>query len=572
MVERNDLNSQENGNSKPREVPSVSFSPQGSPWGSPPLKRTAAAAAVHPNESLKSTAGVTKGDEPKRDIGLRMLDLPYWYHKIELPGEITTPGWSPIDAAKYGIPNDLTGKRVLDIGAWDGYWTWEALKRGAKEVVAIDDFSDTLGKSDQPARTKWNTFDLCREAFGFTQCDVDPKDNQPLMYWHNDKNQWVRRIEMSVYDISEDTLGRFDVVFFFGTIYHLKHLMLALEKISAVCDGEIYIESAVLDDYSPYRGGMGKGYANNDMLAEFYPGDQFASNKGNWWVPTIQCLAAMVDAAGFKNISGWALTDTPAELSQCRGFVYGSKTGAQNSNVEKLTGLGAARPKSLSVAAVMSVPRLGFQDNSFCVIEGLVPLKIPIIKTSGAYWGQCLERGIQQRIDEGFDAVLTLDYDTIFTKEDVEALVRLMTEHPEADAIVAMQAGRGDMGALMTMKTRSGQVRSVISSEEFKPDVKKIATGHFGLTLLRTESLMRLPQPWFWAQPDGNNQWGPGKVDDDIYFWKQMEKHGMTVYTANRVVLGHLQLMVKWLGSDLESVFQTTSDFRDNGKPKNIWK
>ena len=521
--------------------------------------------------------GSAAGDEPKKDIGLRMLDIPHWYHKIELPGEIITPGWSPIDAAKYGVPDDLTGKRVLDIGAWDGYWTWEALKRGAKEVVAIDDFSDNCGHTDMPKRN-WSGFDLCREAFGFTKkvsVSADKKEidgvevEATFEYWQNESNQNVNRTEMSVYDI--ELLGRFDIVFFFGTIYHLKHPMLALELVSKICDGEIYIESAVLDDYSPYRGGMGKGYPGNDMVAEFYPDDQFASNAGNWWVPTIQCLAAMVDSAGFKNISGWGLTDKPAELSQCRGFVYGSKTGAKNANVEKLTGLGVDRPKALKVAAVMSVPRLGFQDNSFCVIEGLVPLKIPIIKTSGAYWGQCLERGIQQRIDEGFDAVLTLDYDTIFTKEDVETLMRLMAEHPEADAIVAMQAGRGDMGALMTLKTKSGQVRSVISSEEFTMDVKKIATGHFGLTLLRTESLMRLPQPWFWAQPDANNQWGPGKVDDDIYFWKQMEKHGMTVYTANRVVLGHLQLMVKWLGKDLESVFQTTSDFRDNGKPKNIW-
>jgi tRNA (mo5U34)-methyltransferase len=46
--------------------------------------------------------------------------------------------------------NNYAGKRVLDIGAWDGYWTFEALKRGAREVLAIDDFSDYMGKKDLP--------------------------------------------------------------------------------------------------------------------------------------------------------------------------------------------------------------------------------------------------------------------------------------------------------------------------------------------------------------------------------------------------------------------------------------
>ena len=69
------------------------------------------------------------------DIAARVAELPNWFHRIELPGGVVTPGWSPISAISYGIPADLTGKRVLDAGARDGYWTFEALKRGAREVV-----------------------------------------------------------------------------------------------------------------------------------------------------------------------------------------------------------------------------------------------------------------------------------------------------------------------------------------------------------------------------------------------------------------------------------------------------
>ena len=109
----------------------------------------------------------------------------YWYHRIELPGGVTTPGWAPIDTDIYGIPERLDGKRVLDVGAWDGYWTFEALKRGATEVVAIDDFSDHL--SNDIKRTAWDTFDLCRESFGFDEAIC-------------------KRIEMTVYDVTPEDL------------------------------------------------------------------------------------------------------------------------------------------------------------------------------------------------------------------------------------------------------------------------------------------------------------------------------------------------------------------------------
>lgn len=489
-----------------------------------------------------------------KTLSQKVLDVPYWYHRIELPDEIITPGWAPLCAERYGIPDDLTGKRVLDIGAWDGYWTFEALKRGAKEVVAIDDFSDIdLMFEKTITRRGWESFDICKEAFGYT-------------------DEQCKRIEMSASDVSEETLGRFDVVFFFGLIYHVKHPYNVLEKIANICDGEIYTESAILDDYSPYKNEVGKGYPNNDVVMEFYPGDQYGNNKNNWWVPTLQCLGSMVESVGFKNIHAWALTDKPKEVCECRGFVYGSKTGAENENITKLTSIGTAAQERLSVMAVMSVPRLGFQDNSFCVIEGVVPLGIPLQKVQGAFWGQCLERGIQSQIDAGADAILTIDYDTVFTAQDVATLVKLMNEHPEADAIVPLQVGRSGMQALLTMKTKTGQVREIIQREEFQPDLTRITTGHFGLTLIRTSSLMKLPHPWFRGTPAPDGQWGPGRIDDDIHFWKQMEQGGMNVYSANHIVLGHLELVATWPSVDLEPIYQPTVDYNKNGKPVNVWK
>ena len=240
------------------------------------------------------------------DIQTSIDAFPFWYHKIALPGGVTTPGWAPLNAETYRIPEDMTGMRVLDVGAWDGYWSFEALKRGAKEVVAIDDFSDYLGRLDVRDRAAWETFDLCRDALGHSE-DV------------------CKRIELSVYEATEERLGRFDAVFFFGTIYHLRYPLLSLDILSAICDKEIFIESAVLDDYSPYQGGIGRGYGGAQPVMEFYPNTELGGNSTNWWAPSLSCLGLMTMAAGFEDVNVWKLVDGPQELVHCRGFAHGRK-------------------------------------------------------------------------------------------------------------------------------------------------------------------------------------------------------------------------------------------------------
>lgn len=247
-----------------------------------------------------------------QNLAERIAKYPYWYHKIELPGGVTTPGWAPLDRQMYRIPADLSGQRVLDVGAWDGYWTFEALKRGARQAVAIDDFSDFLDNLKDSDRRAWETFDLCREALGYDE-------------------QRCQRREMTVYDVSPEKLGgTFDVVFFFGTLYHLRHPLVALDKLASVCapGGEIYVETAILDDFSPYRGGLGHGYPNQ-MVMEFYPDKQYGNNATNWWCPTLHCLGHMLRAAGFVDVEGWKLTNSPDHVARCRGFAKGRRSPPQ---------------------------------------------------------------------------------------------------------------------------------------------------------------------------------------------------------------------------------------------------
>lgn len=244
-------------------------------------------------------------DRMNTELKAKIDAVPFWYHKIALLGGFVTPGWAPLYPERYDIPQNLEGKRVLDVGAWDGYWTFEALKRGAAEVVAIDDFSDTLGKEGL-IHPKWHNFDLCAEALGYGA-------------------DRVTRREMSVYDVSPETLGTFDTVFFFGTLYHLRHPLLALDKLAGVCSGDIHVESAILDDFSPYRGGVGKGYPGNQMVMEFYPNNELGNNVTNWWAPTLQCLSQMVRAAGFRDTMAWKLEESPTSAPFCRGLVRGRR-------------------------------------------------------------------------------------------------------------------------------------------------------------------------------------------------------------------------------------------------------
>ena len=77
----------------------------------------------------------------------------------------------------------------------------------------------------------------------------------------------------------------------------------------------------------------------------------------------------------------------------------------------------------LRVEAAFSVPRLGFQDNFFCVMQSLLPLNIRPTKFTGAFWEQCLDRVLVEMIDRT-DWILTIDYDTVFEADTVQ---RLMT-------------------------------------------------------------------------------------------------------------------------------------------------
>lgn len=229
----------------------------------------------------------------------------------------------------------------------------------------------------------------------------------------------------------------------------------------------------------------------------------------------------------------------------------------------------------MKVSASMSVPRLGFMDNFGCALDSLVPLGIKLRRQGGAFWGQALTRCLEMILEhDNPDAILTLDYDTIFTKANVSTLIQLMMAHPEADAIVALQSSRHLPTALFTVLGDDGKALGQIPLEDLESDLKKIATAHFGLTLIRASKLRELPRPWFHSVPDSDGRWtDEKKIDEDVNFWRKWYLAGNTLFLANRVPIGHAELMVRWPGQDLQVIYQPMREFNETGKaPDGAWR
>lgn len=237
----------------------------------------------------------------KEELQAAVDAVPYWYHRIELPHGITTPGWAPLDAAAYRIPEDMSGALVLDVGAWDGYWSIEAARRGAERVLAIENFADTTGKlTNADRQPRWNNLLLCLNA-----CDI--------------RN--VEMMEADIEDVSKTDPPIVNVVFCFGVLYHLKNPLLALENMRRMLapGGTIHIETAILDGCQSAYGE--RGFDGDECCFEFYPGAEYGMNPSNWFVGTLRAWSAMVEAAGFSEIESWKLTDNPQSVSEARGFI-----------------------------------------------------------------------------------------------------------------------------------------------------------------------------------------------------------------------------------------------------------
>ena len=213
-----------------------------------------------------------------------------WWHTIDLGDGIITPGKddSPRKLERLRLPSSLKGKTVLDIGAWDGFFSFEAEKRGAERVLAVDSYAWD--------GSTWGTkrgFELARRVLGSK----------------------VEDREMDVLDLSPEAVGTFDVVFFLGVLYHMRHPLLALERISSITD-ELLVLETVADLLSVRRPAMA-----------IYPDGALYGDPSNWNGINPAALKAMLREVGFKRIETVQKPDTAIKRS-LRALYYRLRPGS----------------------------------------------------------------------------------------------------------------------------------------------------------------------------------------------------------------------------------------------------
>ena len=244
-------------------------------------------------------------------------------------------------------------------------------------------------------------------------------------------------------------------------------------------------------------------------------------------------LRQYLDNAGIVGVRRWESPNTDCAADPISLNLEGFKAGPREP--ESLT---------IKIKAVMSIPRIGWNDASQAIECMLRPFGINCVRFNGVFWGQCMQRAFQECLDDGVDWILTLDYETMPTAEHLNTLLHDMGTHPEIDALAALQMRRGQDFPLLT---RGGETVT-----EVKDEPLKVHTAHFGLTLIRTDALKTLPKPWFFAKPDAAGDWGDDRLDDDIWFWHQWRLAGKTIYVSPNARIGHLELMVSEFDEDMQ--------------------
>jgi len=203
-----------------------------------------------------------------------------WYHSMKLPDGRLIPGFQSLETlrnriAQFPVPADLRGKRALDIGAWDGWFTFELERRGA-QVMAVDS-------------TSFERFRVAHDLMA---------------------SQAEYRID-DVCRLSPAKIGYFDIVMFLGVLYHLKHPLLALERVCELSTDLACVESFVTDDGSD---------PTAKPLMEFYETTELCGQFDNWVGPNTACLLAMCRSAGFARVRLESVLDHRAHVTCYRSW------------------------------------------------------------------------------------------------------------------------------------------------------------------------------------------------------------------------------------------------------------
>lgn len=319
--------------------------------------------------------------------------------------------------------------------------------------------------------------------------------------------------------------------------------------------GEIYIS---VPDFAK---AVMMGQDGTDPKWPYYiMGGQTDENDFHKVIFTDADLRARMERVGLATIEPWHSSNTDTAAHPVSLNLKGRKPTVAAIDLREVWA--KTRP-------VFNMPRLGFADNFFTAARVFIPRGILFDKHTGVYWQECQERVMLDALIEGFEYIVTLDYDTVFDGETFDDLCRLMVEHPEADAIATLQMKRENDTPFVWDVDRDNLP---IFDFHLTGDLTRIKHAHFGLTMFRASALKDIPHPWFHSQPNIHGNWGDGRMDADIFFWEKFAAFDKKLFLAHKLSIGHAQLVFTWPKRGGGVHHQFTSDYFQNGKPKEfLW-
>jgi tRNA (mo5U34)-methyltransferase len=230
-----------------------------------------------------------------------------WFHRIDLGRGITTktassagePADHPLgtwEIVKRGLPEDLTGKSVLDVGCNAGFYSFEAKKRNALKVLGVDSSRLHVSQARFVSRVLGLEADFQRA---------------------------------SLYDLSPANIGQFDVTLALGLIYHCKHLIHGLERLFLMTRELLILESAILPPEltpEPIDIPLGDGHKELLPLAWVVNDPDAMEAAQNWFLPSPRCLQAMLRTVGFDSVEIISIENNRVVLTAGKRGPYLSST------------------------------------------------------------------------------------------------------------------------------------------------------------------------------------------------------------------------------------------------------
>jgi tRNA (mo5U34)-methyltransferase len=265
--------------------------------------------------------------DPAEVLRRRVEAIHPWFHSIALPGGIVTPGAGQPNLlsamADTYFAMGIAGLSVLDVGAWDGYFSFEAERRGGSEILAVDHYAWQPGGPGNRA-----AIDLCREALGSR----------------------IRVLDLELPDVTPSTVGTFDVVLFNGIIYHVTdpvhHLMHMAQVTRQMLTVETWIDNL---DYPR-------------AVMNFFPAEPMpAGAPQNGWGPNSLLMHALLKNLGFETILEWPTPGHDQQRSIFVAFKPGHCFGefvARHADKARPRFVGTARlPELLAKIAALTAQR-----------------------------------------------------------------------------------------------------------------------------------------------------------------------------------------------------------------------